>query len=1033
MLHNKKCLKKNKRKKVSFFLLFCYNESKIGDGMKNKGFTLVELLVTIVILGIMMGLSFPVIRYIQEENNRKKYETYAEGMMVSARLYVDSYDEDLFGHHDTGCAYITYDELVERNLLEDVPISNISCDSNNTFVRVVKLRNQYGYSYSLGCGKKGTDKVENPTVLLPKESAPTLDRRVCRGRDGANIAVTLTKEDGVFRKKRSTVILESPTGIHANVVIYATWIKGEERPNDSSKWSRVNFDIPRKQEETILGGDIIQVESSDIISPAGDGAYYLWIRIDELKDMFGEEWKNEDYPEDGKYLHVGPFHLDNTPPICTYSGEVEENAWSKGSRTITIGCRDEGEGASGCKPGKNEKTFIFSESVSKGTASYTIYDVAGNRKKCERSDLKVYIDNTAPTCTLTGPSTVWTNGNRTITWGCDDKHSGCAVGYSGGSKVFSTTTETANIASYEIRDKVGNKTTCTAQKDVMVRVDKEAPNCTNDGDSTSWTGSNRTITWGCVDNEKPANLQSGCATGYSGSSRTYSTTTRTASIGGYTIRDKAGNQRSCSERTANVYVDKTDPTCTKVSDITDIRANQRTIKYSCSDGESGCTTSGKDFSIAADAAAPSYSVSDRVGNKTNCATGTSTITNNTFTVTFNCNGGSGGPGPQSATYGSKFTLTSAVCTREGYTQNGWTDSSGTVWTTANTNNWKWNRNNDVVLTARWSAKTYSVNFNCNGGSGTPANQTATYDQAFTLTSATCTRSGYNQNGWSENKDGTGTTWTTANTKNWKWTYTKNVTLYAKWVQKCPYNPGETWTYFYTGTLGTFTVPCSGKYKIEAIGGGGEGGSATGAFGGNDNAKGPKAGYATGTMNFEKGENVYYAVGGCCASAGGYNGGGQAYADNYPGNPDPGAGGGGATHAALNQRALLKNTTKTNVLLVAGGSGGNKNCSSGNGYGGGTSGGNGGGKGGSSSAGGAGYNGGGNGSYGQGGSGNGTWGGAGGGGGWYGGGGAAMNSMGAANTCGGGGSSYVSSKMSNGSTSPNVSGEQQIKFTLMSID
>ena len=95
----------------------------------------------------------------------------------------------------------------------------------------------------------------------------------------------------------------------------------------------------------------------------------------------------------------------------------------------------------------------------------------------------VYVDKTAPACTNSGDSTTWTNADRTINYGCSDADSGCHASYKGGSKTFNTTTKTATIAAYTIKDNAGNSTSCAART-ANVYVDKAAP--TLDGKATGY-------------------------------------------------------------------------------------------------------------------------------------------------------------------------------------------------------------------------------------------------------------------------------------------------------------------------------------------------------------------------------------------------------------------------------------------------------------------------------------------------------------------------------------------------------------------
>lgn len=56
---------------MDFILFFCYNN--YGDTMKNKGFTMVELLATLVILSIIMLIAVPRVTTILSQNKKQTF------------------------------------------------------------------------------------------------------------------------------------------------------------------------------------------------------------------------------------------------------------------------------------------------------------------------------------------------------------------------------------------------------------------------------------------------------------------------------------------------------------------------------------------------------------------------------------------------------------------------------------------------------------------------------------------------------------------------------------------------------------------------------------------------------------------------------------------------------------------------------------------------------------------------------------------------------------------------------------------------
>lgn len=117
-----------------------------------------------------------------------------------------------------------------------------------------------------------------------------------------------------------------------------------------------------------------------------------------------------------------------------------------------------------------------------------------------------------------------------------------------------------------------------------------------------------------------------------------------------------------------------------------------------------------------------------------------------YTVSYDANGGSGAPGNQVKYYGQPLTLSTATPVRTGYTFFVWRLNQGGTSTSYDPGS-QYTGNADATFVALWKANKYKIKFNANGGSGSMSDQDMVYDKAENLTANAFSWAGHTFLGW----------------------------------------------------------------------------------------------------------------------------------------------------------------------------------------------------------------------------------------------------------------------------------------------
>ena len=277
-----------------------------------KGFTLIELLVTIVVLGIVTAMAIPMVSKIKDAQDGQKYKTYLNSMEYSAKLYVDSYKEDLFGNAENGCQVIKYSDLKAKKLIKDIGIEDVSCDSDDSLVYVEKNGNSFKYYIKAHCN--GEDyKSDNYKEMSE-----------CEAKFDTTFSINVDPEyykDKDKRKLSIDITIKNERGINPYMDVEYWFEKTKDSYGGASATTPKKLPLQvmseAEQKERINSGSGSTIEAkativtptpSDNMNEYMSGEYKLYLRLNRLITLEGKQEKNN-------RRQLGELYIvDNDPP-----------------------------------------------------------------------------------------------------------------------------------------------------------------------------------------------------------------------------------------------------------------------------------------------------------------------------------------------------------------------------------------------------------------------------------------------------------------------------------------------------------------------------------------------------------------------------------------------------------------------------------------------------------------------------------------------------------------------------------------------
>lgn len=485
--------------------------------MNRRGFTLVELLVSISILAILTIIAIPTIRTLQSNNKTTQYNNYKKTLQTSGKLYNDSYTEDLFGDAPYGCQKVDLSELIKKKVAKDISLKDVTCnvDFKDSFVTIKKFNNEYKYNTSLYCeNSKHVEQYSDSDDILSdcvNDTGTPWISVTTKTNDGTDKNNTVYEDIEHNSKNKSvTINLLDNYGFTKNQEVEYAWSTEKNAENvPASSYKKYKYNNPYKK----TTGTTVILKSKSITIPGGvTGNYYIYVKPIRVQNIVNQSYTG--------IKRFGPFRFDHEAPKCEYikvKANVSNNAYTKelyfdisydsklddlSSYTLEISY-DNGVHWIAEKT-RADYSFVRQAIETDGDIKYRLTNLVDNignkRDSCTNTEV-YHLDNKPPTCSISFEGTKRGSGYyqdsakgkitsselNDSTYGINNKNE---KNYNSKNSLDVNTTGSNTVYGF-IKDKAGNEGQCQASTNVTKKF-----TITYNGNGGTVSTASKQVYWG---------------------------------------------------------------------------------------------------------------------------------------------------------------------------------------------------------------------------------------------------------------------------------------------------------------------------------------------------------------------------------------------------------------------------------------------------------------------------------------------------------------------------------------------------------